>query len=68
MTDSAAEIDRLKARRAVALHRLSLIAAGARLTYDDGAPIDMVSEKLRQETIVAEMDHSIEALNRSSEH
>ncbi|MDP1633015.1 MAG: hypothetical protein Q8L66_16495 [Caulobacter sp.] len=65
MTDTAAELDRLKARRATALHRLDLIAGGAQLTYDDGAPVNMVSEKLRQETVVADMDRRIEAINRS---
>lgn len=61
----AAALERFKARRVTAIHRLDLIAQGAQLTYDDGAPIDMASEKRRQEQIVADMDRRITALERA---
>jgi hypothetical protein len=58
------ELDRLKARRVTALYRLDLIAQGAQLSYEDGAPIDMASEKERQQSIVADLDRRIEILER----
>jgi hypothetical protein len=61
----AAALERFKARRVTAIYRLDLIAQGAQLTYDDGAPIDMASEKRRQEQIVTDMDRRIAALERA---
>ncbi|MEJ6790630.1 hypothetical protein BrevBR_13885 [Brevundimonas sp. BR2-1] len=58
------DLDRLKARRVTALYRLDLIARGAQLSYEDGAPIDMVSEKDRLEAVVADLDRRIEILER----
>ena len=61
----AAALERFRQRRAVALRRLELIAQGATLTYEDGTPIDMASEKRRQEQVVADMDRRIAALERT---
>lgn len=58
------ELDRLKARRVTMLYRLDLIAQGARLSYEDGTPIDMASEKQRLEAVVADLDRRIEVLER----
>lgn len=58
------DLDRLKARRVTALYRLDLIARGAQLSYEDGTPIDMASEKQRLETVVADLDRRIEVLER----
>lgn len=55
----ASEVERLKARRVTALYRLDLIGKGARLTYDDGTPVDMMSEQARLEEMVAELDRRI---------
>lgn len=60
------EIDALKARRVTAIYRLDLIARGAQLTYEDGAPIDMASEKARLEAVVADLDRRIEVLERAA--
>ena len=57
MSDS--ELERFKATRTTALFRLDLIAKGAQITYDDGTPIDMASEKARLEDVVADMDRRI---------
>jgi hypothetical protein len=59
------ELDRLNARRVTMLYRLDLIAKGAQLTYEDGAPIDMASEKARIEGEVERLDRRIEALERT---
>lgn len=59
------ELDRLKARRVTALYRLDLIARGARLSYEDGTPIDMASEKDRLASVVADLDRRIELLERT---
>ncbi|MFA4892644.1 hypothetical protein [Brevundimonas sp.] len=59
------ELDRLKARRVTALYRLDLIARGAQLSYEDGAPIDMGSEKERLESVVSDLDRRIELLERT---
>lgn len=61
---SGADLDRLKARRVTALYRLDLIAKGAQLSYEDGTPIDMASEKERLEAVVADLDRRIESLER----
>lgn len=61
----AAALERFRQRRAVAMRRLELIAQGATLTYEDGTPIDMASEKRRQEQVVADMDRRIAALERT---
>ena len=58
------DLDRLRARRVTALYRLHLIARGAQLTYEDGTPIDMASEKDRLESVVADLDRRIEILER----
>lgn len=60
------ELDRLKARRVTRLFRLDLIAKGAQLSYEDGTPIDMASEKTRLEAVVADMDRRIARLERSA--
>lgn len=59
------ELDRLKARRVTMLYRLDLIAKGAQLSYEDGTPVDMASEKTRLETEVGQLDRRIEALERT---
>ncbi len=59
------ELDRLKARRVTALYRLDLIARGARLSYEDGTPIDMASEKERLASVVADLDRRIALLERT---
>ena len=58
------DLDRLKARRVTALYRLDLIARGAQLSYEDGTPIDMASEKQRLESVVSDLDRRIEILER----
>ncbi|MBJ7448344.1 MAG: hypothetical protein JHC81_12495 [Brevundimonas sp.] len=65
MTAPDTELDRLTARRVTILYRLEMIAQGAQLTYEDGTPIDMASEKSRLEDIVADLDRRIEALTRT---
>ena len=65
MTASDTELDRLTARRVTILYRLEMIAQGAQLSYEDGTPIDMASEKARLEDIVADLDRRIEALTRT---
>lgn len=57
MADS--ELERFKATRVTALFRLDLISKGAQITYDDGTPVDMASEKRRLEEVVADMDRRI---------
>jgi len=59
------ELDRLKARRVTTLHRLDLIAQGAQISYEDGTPIDMTSEKDRLTAVVADLDRRIERLERT---
>jgi hypothetical protein len=56
------ELDRFKAARDTAIHRLDLIAKGARISYEDGTPVDMASEKVRLEQVVADMDRRIARL------
>ena len=53
------ELDRFKAARDTAIHRLDLIAKGAQIAYEDGTPVDMASEKTRLEQVVADMDRRI---------
>ena len=65
MTASDTELERLTARRVTILYRLEMIAQGAQLTYEDGTPVDMASEKSRLEDIVADLDRRIEALTRT---
>lgn len=65
MTAPDTELERLTARRVTILYRLEMIAQGAQLTYEDGTPIDMASEKARLEDIVANLDRRIEALTRT---
>ena len=62
MAPSESELERLKDRRTTLIHRLDLIARGAQLSYEDGTPIDMVSEKLRIEDELARLDRRIEIL------
>ena len=59
---STTELERFKAQRVTAIYRLDLIAKGATITYDDGTPVDMASEKKRLEAIVADMDRRIARL------
>ena len=58
------ELERLKARRVTVLYRLELIERGARLTYEDGTPVDMASERDRLTALAADLDRRIEALER----
>lgn len=60
------DLKRLTDRRAVLAHRLDLIAGGARLTYDDGAPVDMASEKARLEDELARLDRKVALLGPSA--
>ena len=62
MTSSDSELERFKAARDTAIHRLHLIEQGARITYEDGTPVDMASEKVRLEQVVADMDRRIARL------
>ena len=59
------ELERFKATRVTALYRLDLIEKGAQLTYEDGTPVDMASEKARLEQMVADMDRRIAQLERT---
>ena len=54
-----AELERFKAQRVTALFRLDLIEKGAQITYEDGTPVDMASEKARLQELVADMDRRI---------
>ena len=63
---AAAALERFKARRVTAIYRLDLIAKGATISYEDGTPIDMASEKARLEAVVADMDRRIARLERSA--
>ena len=54
-----AELERFKAQRVTALFRLDLIEKGAQITYEDGTPVDMASEKARLQEVVADMDRRI---------
>ena len=58
----ADELERLKARRVTALYRLDLIGKGAQLSYDDGTPVDLRSEQVRLEEMVADLDRRIARL------
>jgi len=62
----AAALERFKAQRVTAIYRLDLIAKGATISYEDGTPIDMASEKARLEAVVADMDRRIARLERSA--
>jgi hypothetical protein len=53
------DLERYRAARVTAIYRLDLIAKGAQINYEDGTPVDMVSEKERLQTIVADMDRRI---------
>lgn len=59
---SQSELERCKAARVTAIYRLDLIAKGAQITYEDGTPVDMASEKARLEEVVAEMDRRVAKL------
>jgi hypothetical protein len=65
MTASNPELERFRAQRVTAIYRLDLIAKGAQITYEDGTPVDMASEKKRLEAVVADMDRRIEKLERT---
>ena len=62
---SLAALDRFKAQRVTAIYRLDLIAKGAVISYEDGTPVDMASEKARLEQMVADMDRRIAQLERT---
>ena len=62
MSSSDTELNRFKAARDTAIHRLRLIEQGAQITYEDGSPVDMASEKARLEEVVADMDRRIARL------
>lgn len=63
---AVAALERFKAQRVTAIYRLDLIAKGATISYEDGTPIDMASEKARLEAVVADMDRRIARLERSA--
>ena len=63
--EAAAALERFKAQRVTAIYRLDLIAKGATISYEDGTPIDMASEKARLEAVV-DMDRRIARLERSA--
>ncbi len=63
---AAAALERFKAQRVTAIYRLDLIAKGAKISYEDGTPIDMASEQARLESVVADMDRRIARLERSA--
>jgi hypothetical protein len=65
MPDSNSELERFRARRVTAIYRLDLISKGAQITYEDGTPVDMTSEKQRLEAVVADMDRRIEKLEQA---
>ncbi|WP_439471159.1 hypothetical protein [Brevundimonas sp.] len=56
------ELGRLIDRRITLVYRLDLISKGAQITYDDGTPVDMASEKARLEDEVARLDRKIFSL------
>lgn len=56
------ELERLTARRVTLIYRLDLISKGAQITYDDGTPVDMASERARLEDEVERLDRKILAL------
>lgn len=60
------ELERLVARRVTLIHRLDMIAKGAKLTYDDGTPVDMASEEARLKDEVARLDRKIALLGPSA--
>ncbi|HAJ03898.1 MULTISPECIES: hypothetical protein [unclassified Brevundimonas] len=62
MADPESELERLIDRRVTLIHRLDLIAKGAQITYDDGTPVDMASEKARLESDISRLDRKILAL------
>ncbi|MBU2168783.1 MAG: hypothetical protein KKF88_13225 [Alphaproteobacteria bacterium] len=62
MADPESELERLIERRVTLIHRLDLIAKGAQITYDDGTPVDMASEKARLESEISRLDRKILAL------
>ena len=61
------ELERFKATRVTALFRLDLIEKGAQLTYEDGTPVDMASEKQRLKDQVVDMDRRIARLEAAGE-
>lgn len=61
------ELERFRATRVTAIHRLDLIARGAQLKYEDGTPVDMASEAQRLKDQVADMDRRIARLEAAGE-
>ena len=61
------ELVQLKTRRTTALYRLDLISKGAQITYDDGVPVDMASEKARLVEMVADLDRRIARLEPTAD-
>jgi len=62
---AVAALERFRAQRVTAIYRLDLIAKGAVISYEDGTPVDMASEKARLEQMVADMDRRIAQLERT---
>lgn len=60
------ELEQLTARRVTLIHRLDMIAKGAKLTYDDGTPVDMASEKARLKDEIGRLDRKIALLGPSA--
>ena len=59
MAAPESDLERLIERRVTLVHRLDLITKGAQITYDDGTPVDMASEKARLEAEVTRLDRKI---------
>lgn len=62
---AVAALERFKAQRVTAIYRLDLIAKGAVISYENGTPVDMASEKARLEQMVADMERRIAQLERT---
>lgn len=62
---AVAALERFRAQRVTAIYRLDLIAKGAVISYEDGTPVDMASEKARLEQMIADMDRRIAQLERT---
>ena len=62
---AVAALERFRAQRVTAIYRLDLNAKGAVISYEDGTPVDMASEKARLEQMVADMDRRIAQLERT---
>ena len=62
MAAPESDLERLIERRVTLIHRLELITKGVQITYDDGTPVDMASEKARLAAEMTRLDRKILAL------